>query len=61
MVEYVERGLMSSDNSIVGFPLSTAVSRSLTTLVIAVSVECSARYADCEVLYLGDVDICWRS
>jgi len=42
-----------------GFPLFTALIRSLTAWVVAVSVECNARYADCDVLLLrnaGGVD-----
>jgi len=37
--------LISDDGRIVGLPLSTAVSNSLTTLVIAASVACNAQSA----------------
>ena len=52
--------LMSSDSNTNGVLLSVVDSRSLTTLVIAVSVECS-EYADCRGAALVELSVCFQT
>ena len=52
--------LWSRYSSTDGALLSVAVSRSLTTLVMVVSVECRERYADGNGTTLGEASICRR-
>ena len=51
--------LMSSDSITEGDLLAVADSKSFNTLVMAVSVECNARYADCRRPQFGEFSM-WR-